>query len=172
MEDDKRGHVTSLIIQKTGLDEITAKDIEIGIYNWTIEKCGVKKITRSWKSPRFVSIYIEKARSVVSNLDASSYIQNTNLLQRIQEKEFKPHELAFMKPENVYPNKWREVTENYIKKTEHAYEQQAMAMTDLFKCMKCKKNQCSYTELQTRGGDESMTIFVRCVNCGHSWKMG
>ena len=77
-----------------------------------------------------------------------------------------------MKPENIYPDKWREVIESYIKKTEHAYEKQAMAMTDLFKCMKCKKNQCSYTELQTRGGDESMTIFIRCVNCGNSWKMG
>jgi DNA-directed RNA polymerase subunit M/transcription elongation factor TFIIS len=168
---DKRQWLVALLKDKTGLDDELIKDIEIGVYNWTLEKCSAKKMVKNWKNPRLVSIYAEKARSVVSNLMPTTYINNPNLLKRLIEGEFKPHELAYMKPENVYPDVWREVSENYIKKTEHSYENRSMAMTDLFKCMKCKKNQCSYTELQTRGGDEAMTIFVRCVNCGNSWKI-
>lgn len=168
----QRDVIVEMIKQKTDLHDNIAQDIEIGIYNWTIAKCDERKIVKNWKSPRFVAVYTEKARSVVNNLDKNSYIQNDKLLDRLNEKEFLPHELATMKPENVFPSRWRDVVENYIKKTEHSYEKKAMAMTDMFKCSKCKRRECTYTELQTRGGDEATTIFVRCVNCGHSWKMG
>jgi DNA-directed RNA polymerase subunit M/transcription elongation factor TFIIS len=37
-------------------------------------------------------------------------------------------------------------------------------------CGKCKKNKTTSYQLQTRGGDEPMTKFVRCINCGHKWR--
>lgn len=170
--DTRRQTVIDLIAKKSGLDEIYCKNLEIGIYNWTISKCDEKKIVKNWKNPRFSSIYGEKARSVINNIDKTSYIGNDRLVQRIKEKEFEPHEVSFMKPENIFPEKWRDVVENYIKKTEHAYEKKVMAMTDQFKCHKCHKRECTYTEMQTRSADESCTIFVRCTNCGFSWRMG
>ncbi|CAF1096331.1 unnamed protein product [Adineta steineri] len=41
---------------------------------------------------------------------------------------------------------------------------------DLIQCEQCKKNNCSYSELQTLSGDEPMTLFVLCRNCGHRWR--
>ena len=172
MKMNYRDNVFNLIKQATQLDDIMSRDIEIGVYNWTIDKCDELKIAKSWKNSRFASIYIEKARSIINNLDPESYIDNKKLLTRVVEKEFLPHDIAYMKPENLFPDKWRDVVEKYIKKTENSYEKKVMAMTDQFRCGKCKKRECTYTELQTRGGDESMTIFVRCINCGNSWKMG
>eukprot|EP01084_Bolivina_argentea_P121354 215044_1 len=44
------------------------------------------------------------------------------------------------------------------------------AMTDEYKCYKCKKRECRYSQAQTRSADEPMTIFVTCINCGNKWK--
>ena len=43
--------------------------------------------------------------------------------------------------------------------------------TDLFKCGKCKGNDCSYFQLQTRSADEPMTTYVWCSGCGNRWKV-
>ncbi len=39
------------------------------------------------------------------------------------------------------------------------------------KCGRCKSTQVSVEQKQTRGADESMTVFVQCENCGLRWKM-
>jgi len=42
--------------------------------------------------------------------------------------------------------------------------------TDMLKCGKCKKNNCTYNQIQTRSADEPMTTFVLCNECGNRWK--
>lgn len=170
--DARRQKIVDLIKEKTGLDDVYSKDMEIGIYNWCIEECGARRIARNWNNPRFFKMYVEKARSIVTNIDKNSYIHNDSLLQRLMEKEFFPHEIAFLKPENVHPDKWRSTVETLWKKYENAYENKAVAMTDMFKCGKCKKRECTFFELQCRSSDEPMTLFIRCVRCGHSWRQG
>lgn len=169
---DHRSKVVSLIKAKTDLDDKMAKDIEVGIYNWCIEYASKKEIVKTWRNPKFMNMYVEKSRSIVTNLDKGSYIQNEKLVDRIKEKEFMPHELAFMNPENIFPERWREAVESLMKKYQNAYENKAQPMTNMFKCSKCKKRECTFYELQTRSADEACTIFIRCVNCGHSWRQG
>jgi len=58
--------------------------------------------------------------------------------------------------------------------------------SDLLKCSKCKKRNCSYTQVninyctivqflllqaQTRSADEPMTTFAYCNDCGYRWKV-
>ena len=81
-----------------------------------------------------------------------------------------PHELAYMKREDLFPEKWHLIIEKEKLKLKEAYEIKQVSMTDLIKCGKCKNNKVSYQELQTRSGDESMTIFFTCIVCGHKWK--
>lgn len=165
-----RNKIIDLIITKTGLDNINAKDMEIGIYNWCIIECGKKRISRNWSNPKFFKLYIEKSRSIISNIDKASYINNNKLLDRLLEKEFFPHNIAFMKPENVHPDIWTDSADALMKKYENAYENSVVAMTDMFKCGKCKKRECTFFEIQTRSADEPMTVFIRCINCGNSWR--
>ncbi|CAH1105111.1 unnamed protein product [Psylliodes chrysocephalus] len=42
--------------------------------------------------------------------------------------------------------------------------------TEMLKCGKCKKRNCTYNQLQTRSSDEPMTTFVLCNECGNRWK--
>ncbi len=37
-------------------------------------------------------------------------------------------------------------------------------------CPKCSHGIALFKEIQTRSADEPMTIFYKCVNCGHNWK--
>ena len=167
-----RRETRKLIQQKTEFDDIYVADIEIGIYNWAINFCDKNKIPKSWKNPKFVMAYSNKARSVVVNLDPESYVKNKRLMERIKEGEFFPHEISFMKPENVFPEVWKDIMDKKIKKEEHIYEEKPEAMTNLFKCGKCKKRECTFQELQLRSCDEPMTLFITCINCGHRFRIG
>lgn len=44
------------------------------------------------------------------------------------------------------------------------------ASTKEFLCGKCKKRECTYFQMQTRGADEPLTTFVHCVNCDNRWR--
>jgi transcription elongation factor S-II len=89
----------------------------------------------------------------------------------LTDKEFSPHEIPFMTPDNMFPELWSEMIDIKLKLYEQIGENNLQAMTDQFVCGRCKKREVSYYELQTRSGDESMTIFAKCINCGNSWKM-
>jgi hypothetical protein len=148
-----------------------ATDIEIGVYNFSIDYATEHLIPLTWSSEVFKELYINKARSIYSNLNPNLSIKNERLLKRLKDKEFLPHELANMEPENMYPEIWKDIIDREVLRTKSAYEPTATAMTDRYTCGKCKKNRCSYYELQTRSADEPMTMFITCLHCGHRWKM-
>jgi DNA-directed RNA polymerase subunit M/transcription elongation factor TFIIS len=41
----------------------------------------------------------------------------------------------------------------------------------LLKCRSCGSSDINWTQKQTRGADESMTIFCSCGKCGNRWRM-
>jgi len=168
---DYRELTFNYIQDQIGLEEAYARDLEIGIFNWSIDYATNNKIMCSWKDDRFVSIYKNKSRSVLANLDPESYLNNQRLLTRLLEREFKPHDIPYMKPENVYPDKWESILDLKMKREQSLLTSKQVAKTDLFKCNRCRKNECNYYELQTRSADEPMTLFINCLNCGHRWRM-
>ena len=152
-------------------DEKTARRIERGIYNFALEKAEKNRIVRTWDNKLFKQIYIDKCRSIYTNLNSDNYIKNERLLNRVRDKEFKARELAFMTPQHIFPEKWKQLLDMKYKRDKVLYETKPEAMTDQFKCGRCKKRKCSYFEFQTRSADEPMTVFITCINCGKRWKM-
>jgi len=169
---ENRTKVLRLIQLKTGLDEKSSKDLEVGIYNWCIQYAEDNKIMKTWGNNKFALLYIEKARCTIANIDKDSYLQNERLIVRLKEKEFSPHDIAFMKPDSVFPERWKATIDAYMKKYENAYENKVSAMTDMFVCGKCKKRECTYYEIFSRSADEPAIIHVRCQNCSNSWRIG
>jgi transcription elongation factor S-II len=159
------------IFKKLGLNDLESQDLEIGIYNFCIDYATTNMMPLSWSCDIFKELYINKARSVYNNLNSSLSIKNSDLIKRLKDREFMPHQLAYLKPEQIYPEIWKEILHKETLRTKTVGESQATAMTDRYTCGKCKKNRCSYYELQTRSADEPMTMFVTCLNCGNKWKM-
>ena len=149
-----------------GLNEAQAKDLEIGVFNSTLMQADKGKTPKNWSCPTFKQLYLAKARNIYQNLE------NPQLLSRLLEEEFVPHELAVMRPENIHPDLWNPVVEAEIRRRNASYELSRTQITDMFRCGKCKKNKCSYYEIATRSADEPLSIFVSCMHCGNRWRMG
>jgi len=139
-------------------------NLERGIYNWTLKTATHKQVLKKWENSYFVHLYIDKLRTIYINL------QNPLIKNLILEKKIKAHDLAFMKHQDMLPDKWNPIIEDLKIKNQNKYIPKIEASTDNFTCRKCKSKECSYYQLQTRSADESMTTFVTCINCGNRWK--
>lgn len=165
-----RTEFKKILLNNLDITEKEVEDLEIGIFNSTIDYANSLHIQLSWSSPLFIDTYNNIARSIYSNLKKDSYIKNEKLMERMKAKEFLPHELAYMSCEEIFPEKWQDIIEKQKLKFKAAYEIKQVSMSDAIKCSKCKNNKVSYYELQTRSGDEAMTVYFNCIVCGNKWK--
>lgn len=140
-----------------------SRNLEIGIFNASIQEASTLKVIKKWANPYFVEIYLLHLRSIINNL-------NSYIISEIMSDTIKPQTLAFMTHQELNPDKWKKHIENKMKRDKMKYETKIAAATDTFTCSKCKSNECTYYQMQTRSADEPMTTFVTCINCGKRWK--
>jgi DNA-directed RNA polymerase subunit M/transcription elongation factor TFIIS len=157
----------SNIISK--IDEIIkdikiSRNVERGVFNFTLKESTTKKLLKKWENPFFVNIYLDRLKTIYIN------IQYEPLKILIQSGNIKTSELAFMTHQEMRPDKWDKMIEEKNKRDKCKYETVIEAATDTFKCRKCKSNKCTYYQMQTRSADEPMTTFVSCLDCGCRWK--
>ena len=152
------------------LSEVEQEDLEVGIFNASLTDAETRKVRKNWENPVFCNIYNIIAKRTITNLNPESYVNNPRLLERLREGEFKPHAIAFMNYGELYPEKWRPLMEQQLKRETKLLEGNKDMATEQFRCNRCNKRQCTYYEMQTRSADEPMTIFVRCLNCGKQWR--
>ena len=165
----------------TELKEYQIVELEQGVFDWINEYANRKQIIKSLTDKRFVNLYLSKLRSVLCCLDNKSYVYNNKdnntvnsswLYDKLKDESIKAKDVIYMKPHEIIPEKWTEYINIKSKKNDNICNSRQIAKTDQFKCSKCKKRECSYYELQIRSADESSTIFITCLNCGHQWRIG
>jgi len=152
------------------LSPVEQDDLERGIFNFSLEEGKRRQVHCVWENPEFQALYDIAARRSISNLDTSSYIGNACLLERLRDGEFLPHDIPFMTYAELFPEKWATLEEEATKREAKMLEVDKSAATDMFRCSRCGKRQCTYYEMQTRSADEPMTQFIRCLNCGKQWR--
>jgi DNA-directed RNA polymerase subunit M/transcription elongation factor TFIIS len=167
-----RNNAVSKILKYVSIGEAKAKDLEQGIFNWTIEYCDKKSLLPNWNNEIFRKIYDDKFISILTNLDMESELKNVGLLNRMLNNEFKPHDIPYMEPHEIFPERWISIISSKLKKEQSLIESNSEAKTDMFKCGRCKQKKCSYYEMQVRSADESSTIFITCMNCKNKWRIG
>ena len=167
-----RDHIKRLI-QTTLSEHLTQEeriDLERGIFNASLQEAKQKGVRKHWDNPDFMDIYKMISRRVITNLDPKSYIKNTTLIKRLADKEFDANKIAFMNPNELFPEHWQKLADELIKRENTMLEGDKDGGSDMFKCNKCGKSKTKYWEMQTRSADEPMTIFIRCLNCGKEWR--
>lgn len=166
-----RGAVKRLVSARCEfLSPAEQEDFERGIFNHTLVEAERRGVRRVWDNPEFSALYKIEAQRCISNLDPSSYVANPRLLTRLRDGEFKPHDIPAMTYAELYPEKWADAIEMALKREAKMLTVDKSMATDMFKCSRCHKRECTYYEMQTRSADEPMTQFVRCLNCGKQWR--
>lgn len=113
--------------------------------------------------------YKNRVRSRVANLkDTKNPTLRTNFLSGAVTAS----KLAKMTPEEMASAEMKKIREKFVKEAINDAQLATVqgTETDLLKCGKCKKRNCTYNQIQTRSADEPMTTFVLCNSCGHRWK--
>jgi transcription elongation factor S-II len=142
--------------------------MEKSIYNKTIKEARSKLVERSWNSTNFRELYKKNYIKVYSNISTN---KNADfVLNKIKYGLWEPEAIISMKPEILYPHIWEAILLKNSKKLAMLGKENKEQGTDIFRCGKCRKNNCTYFQLQTRSADEPMTTFVTCLECNNRWK--
>lgn len=113
--------------------------------------------------------YKNRVRSRVANLKDP---KNPSLRGNFVSGAITAQRLAKMTPEEMASDEMKNLRDRFVKEAinDAQLATNQGTKTDLLKCGKCKKRNCTYNQLQTRSSDEPMTTFVLCNECGHRWK--
>lgn len=169
-QNEIRKKVIDKYICELDFSENIVVNIEIGIFNYTIDYCKNLNIPLNWESDIFQSIYINKSISIYSLLKQDSYIENKSLIERINNNLIQPHLIASLSNEELFPEKWYDLLTKHQDKVKNAYEMNMVPMSDTIVCKKCKSRKITYVEVQTRASDEASTTMCTCLDCGCKWK--
>jgi transcription elongation factor S-II len=140
-----------------------AIELEAGIFEFSIVYKKMMELSNAY----IPSIYADKLKDIIVNLNSNSSVQNKTLKEKLFKQELNAQEIPFMTPDQLHPERWKK----QIKKKElKEYKKNNMAATDIFKCYKCGERKCKITQMQIRSADEPMTNIVKCLICYHVWK--
>jgi transcription elongation factor S-II len=147
-----------------------SKKIEESIYKYTQEKAINNCVPTNMDNKYFRRIYMNKTSSLYMNIKEDSYIKNDELYNNIIQDKINIENIAYMMPHELSKKKWAKYLDKQKAEEKFLYSVGKENVTSEFKCGRCKKNETSYYQLQTRSADEPMTTFVRCIHCGNRWK--
>jgi len=113
--------------------------------------------------------YKSRVRSRIANLRDP---RNPDLRVMFLEGRISPAKLSKMTAEEMASNELKSLRAQFMKESIEDAQLSTVpgTKTDLLKCVKCRKRNCTYSQLQTRSADEPMTTFVLCNECGKRWK--
>jgi len=146
--------------------------IEKSIYNKSIKDAKNKLIPRSWDSFGFRLLYKNGYLKIINNIKNNK--NNHFVLNQIKYGYFEPNEIVNMSYQKLYPELWKQIMLNNLQRDERMEKiskEENQEGTDMFRCGKCKKRNCTYYQMQTRSADEPMTSFITCLSCSNRWKM-
>lgn len=139
-------------------------DIEQGIYDYTCCDAKSRHVQNNWDNPYFKLIYKDRGRSIIRNLTT-----NNDLLNNLINKTILVNEFSKYTHQELNPQLWKPLIDKKIEQDKNKYENPEKIVSE-FKCKKCKSNNCTHYQLQTRSADEPMTTFVSCQDCGNRWR--
>lgn len=163
-----RDRVAERLAAVTG-DQALARRLEIAHWNRCITTFARDHGAGSvvWANPAFRYRYTARVWGLEHTLREAP-----GVLDRVRAGSLAPRTLVGMSPSEVWPERWEAAYAAVAAKQlrREATVDAASAPDGAYTCGRCKSAKTVYTSMQIRSADEPMTTFVRCLNCGKSWK--
>lgn len=77
-------------------NEKNSANLEKGIFNYALKEADQHKVVKKWDNKRFVQIYVDRLRSIYTNL-------SSEVVAQINDETIKPHMAAFMTHQELCP---------------------------------------------------------------------
>lgn len=119
-----------------------------------------------WENQMFINIYNYICGNLFENIDPESEINSTYLLEKILNQDIDLENIGYMKSDELCPEKSKEIKR---KIKEQACIKYSTKTSTMYRCGKCKKNECVLERMQTRSLDELTNHRATCVFCKHTW---
>lgn len=145
------------------------QDLEAAVHTEAVSYARGNGTSTHLDNLAFKMLYLGRLRHLVTNLDPTSYIHNTELADNIKNGKLTVCQTLAMTPREMMPSQWVEYEQKETAEIGVITHGELVATTTLFTCSKCKKNKCQYMQLQVRSADEGITNFIRCMTCFHFW---
>lgn len=146
------------------IDDKIGNTLEEEIYNYAMLFANTKHVQPDLNNNYFKVIYKDRVKTCYINLMNNDSLKNDILNNKISVKEF-----ANYNHQEMNTKIWAKLIKEKQERDKNKYEN-TIKINSEFKCRKCKSNNCSHYQLQTRSADEPMTTFVNCLECGHKWR--
>lgn len=143
-----------------------ARDMERSCYHAAIDKAFAENIHAVWSNPCFDGLYQNICYSVASNLDKESMVGSSYLGDNILNGKIMVSKLGYLTSREMCPQRYVEYDDKISKRSNSAI---TLKTTELYKCYKCKKTQCTLENVVNRSIDEGTSLVVKCTFCGASW---
>lgn len=140
--------------------------IERSCYLHTLEEADRYLIIKDWNHSIFEDLYRSKITRITKNLDHRSEVRDAHLFFLILNKNIDIDRISYLKSEELSPKSSEIIIRNLNARKE---QKLTYKTTSLYKCPKCKKNECMIRMVQLRSLDEGENISLRCVYCHHTW---
>lgn len=141
---------------------------EIGLTRDVAEKFIAtlrKRFYNNWEMKNCYQGCSRQVTAVLNNLDPTSQIGSTELLESIVDGKISPDKLAYMNHMELSPGVW----ENDIKEIElRSNVVIEEVWTEEYECDKCGARKQTVTTAQLRSADEGQTLIITCV-CNNRW---
>lgn len=140
------------------IEKVTVKKLSKDIAS-RIEE-GIEKNSKNENGDFSVMLYTILTIKILQNL------KNPYVITCLQNETWQPEDLAILEKDTLNPEKWQKLQD--IRLPKNIKKEMKKGMN---KCKRCQSWYSDYTTAQTRGADESSTIFCRCLECEFRWKM-
>jgi hypothetical protein len=111
-------------------------------------------------------------RALMASLTNPKSVQGLQFARRLLEGSLAPDKFAGLDGDALISDEQlRELEERReISIRANTVPKPPPTQSTLFQCRKCRSNNVSYYQQQTRSADEPMTNFCKCGNCGAEWR--
>jgi DNA-directed RNA polymerase subunit M/transcription elongation factor TFIIS len=137
--------------------------LERGCMELAQMECINAGIDRFFTNKKFVDRYSTICAKLLANLN------NEYLIDLIISDTMDVNDVASLESKEMCPNASREIRKNIELRQN---QQLNIKVSTAYTCRKCQKNQTIYQPFQSKAGDESENISLKCINCQNVWGIG
>ncbi len=140
--------------------------IEESCYERAIQEIALYSQDAEWDNKLFINIYGCICGLLMQNLDRSSDVGSPYLLNQVLTNKIDLSSIANLKTDEMCPEKSQSIKKKLEDQSKVSF---SIKTSTMYRCAKCKRNECVLERMQTRGLDELTNHRATCMFCQHTW---